>query len=131
MSEKELNAKQELFLEYLFNDAECMGNTVRAAEKAGYENSYHAALVRSLADEIITRSNQYLALNAPKAVRKLVDAMDEDKSIPGAELRLKAVEAVLDRIGISKKQQVELSSNDSTPIFFIPAKQQLVLPEEE
>jgi hypothetical protein len=58
--------------------------------------------------------------------------MDEDKSIPGAEIRIKAVEGVLDRIGIAKKQQMELTSaEDSSPIFFIPAKVQQVLPTEE
>lgn len=129
--DKELNTQQELFLEYLFHDDECMGNTRKAAEKAGYEYNYCNVLVKNLSEEIVSRSQQYLASNAPKAVRKLVDAMDEDKSIPGADIRLKAVEGLLDRVGLSKKQQVELSGNKEQPIFFIPAKSDLVMPEEE
>lgn len=128
---KELTAKQELFLEYLFNDPECSLNTYLAAQKAGYNKVDHAKLVRSLKDEILERSVEQLALNAPKAVSRLIDAMDEDKSIPGAEIRLKAVEGVLDRIGIAKKQQMEVTSSEETsPIFFIPAKMQVVEEKE-
>lgn len=120
---RELTAKQELFLEYLFHDPECAYNTRLACEKAGYSSPEHAPLVRNLKDEILERSAEQLALQAPKAVSRLVNAMDEDKSIPGAELRLKAVEGVLDRVGISKKQQMELTTSEETsPIFFIPAK---------
>ena len=126
---KELTAKQELFLEYLFNDPECGFNTFIACQKAGYNKVDHAQTVRALKDEILQRSTEQLAINAPKAVSKLINAMDEDKSIPGAELRLKAVEGVLDRIGIAKKQQMEVSTSEETsPIFFIPAK---VAPVEE
>lgn len=120
---KELTAKQELFLEYLFNDPECEFNTMLACKRAGYESVEHSRVVRTLSEEIVKRSTEKLALTAPKAVSRLINAMDEDKSIPGAELRLKAVEGVLDRIGIAKKQQVEVSSSEElSPIFFIPAK---------
>jgi hypothetical protein len=128
--DKELNAQQELFLEYLFHDAECMGSTMLACEKAGYERTYHHTLVKSLSEEIVSRSTQYLALHTPRAVCKLVGAMDEDKSVPGADIRLKAVESLLDRVGVSKRQQIEMSSSDDKPIFFIPAKAELHIPEE-
>lgn len=128
---KELTAKQELFLEYLFNDPECFQNTLSAAKKAGYETVSHSTLVRALKDEIISRSADQLALQAPKAVSKLIDSMDEDGSVPRGDIRLKAIESVLDRIGIAKKQQVEVTSNDSTPIFFIPAKSAAVVQTEE
>lgn len=131
MARKELTAQNELFLDYLFHDEECLGSTLRACDKAGYARSYHPVLVRELSEEILTRAQQYLASNAPKAVRKLVDAMDEDKSVPGADIRLKAVEGVLDRVGLNRKQQVELSGNEDQPIFFIPAKAPLVMPTEE
>lgn len=120
---RELTAKQELFLEYLFNDPDCGSSTLLAANKAGYDTKDHSKLVRNLRDEIIKEANAKLAMSAPKAISKLVDMMDEDKSIPGSEIRIKAVESVLDRIGIAKKQQMEVSSSDAvSPIFFIPAK---------
>jgi hypothetical protein len=94
-----------------------------AAQKAGYTTGEHSKVVRALKDEILERSTEQLALNAPKAVSRLINSMDEDKSVPGAEIRLKAVEGVLDRVGIAKKQQMEVTSSEETsPIFFIPAK---------
>lgn len=119
---RELTEQQELFLEYLFNDPECANDTMKACEKAGYIRQSHANLVRTLKDEIVKRAEEELARNAPKAVSGLIKAMNEDGSVPRGDIRLKAVESVLDRIGVAKKQQMEVSSNDSTPIFFIPAK---------
>lgn len=119
---RELTAQQELFLEYLFNDSSCATDTMMAAEKAGYTRQSHANLVRSLKDEIVKRAEEQLALQAPKAVARLIQSMDEDGSTPRGDIRLKAVESVLDRIGVAKKQQMEVSTSDATPIFFIPAK---------
>lgn len=124
MSEAELNPKKELFLEYLFNDAECMGNTLQAAKAAGYSSVEHAPLVRSLKDEIVKRTQEMIAFSAPKAALKLVSMLDEDGSTPKGELRLKAAESVLDRIGVSKKTEMDINVEASSPLFFIPAKKE-------
>ena len=117
-------AQQELFLEYLFNDKECMRDSKKAAVKAGYEMTSHATLVRSLSGEILERSREELTTASVKAVGKVVDSMDADGSTPKGELRLKAAESVLDRVGISKKQEMEVTlEGGSSPLFFIPAKE--------
>ncbi len=118
-----IGPKKELFLEYLFNDAECMGSTRLAADAAGYDSTDHSKLVRELKDEILKRTQEKLVLKAPKAAGQLIDMMEEDGSIPKADLRLKAVESLLDRVGVSKKQEMVVSGSDTTPLFFIPAKQ--------
>jgi hypothetical protein len=128
---KELTPQQDLFLEYLFNDPECMRDTKKACVAAGYDLSYHHVLVKRLQDEIMERANQELALAAPQAVSKLLDAMDEDGSIPKAEVRLKAVESVLDRIGLAKKQQVEVTSESAIPLFILPEKKEVVINDVE
>lgn len=121
----DLNPKKELFLEYLFNDAECMGSTRLAADAAGYDSTDHSKIVRELKDEILKRTQERLVLKAPKAAGQLIDMMEEDGSIPKADIRLKAVESLLDRVGVSKKQEMVISGNDTTPLFFIPAKQEI------
>ena len=118
----ELSPKQELFLEYLFNDPECRGDTKLAAERAGYERTGHYQLVKSLKSEILERTQMQMAMKAPTAASKLIDMMDEDGSVPKSDIRLKAIENVLDRIGISKKQEMEVTSTNDSPLFFIPAK---------
>ena len=120
----DLSPKKELFLEYLFNDAECMGNTKLAADAAGYGATDHSRLVRQVKDEILKRTQEILILRAPKAAGQLIDMMDEDGSIPKADIRLKAVESLLDRVGVSKKQEMVISGSDTTPIFMISAKQE-------
>lgn len=128
---RELTAQQELFLEYLFNDPECMRDTKKACEAAGYEWTYHHSLVSSLQDEILDRTNKELAMATPKAVAKLISAMDEDGSTPKAAERLRAVESVLDRVGIAKKQQMEVTSDNAMPIFILPEKRPVCLSDGE
>lgn len=124
---KDLTAQQELFLDYLFNDPDCMRDTKRACEAAGYELSYHNKLVSTLQDEILERTNKILAMAGPKAVYKLIDAMDEDGTIPKAAERLRAVESVLDRIGLSKKQEIAVTSESAIPMFILPEKKPIDL----
>lgn len=122
-----LTAQQELFLDYLFNDPDCDRDTKKALHAAGYDITYHGPLVRKLRDEIMERANQELAMAAPKAVSRLINAMDEDGKIGKAAERLKAVESVLDRIGLAKKQQVEVTSVSAIPLFILPEKKEVVI----
>jgi hypothetical protein len=124
---RELTDKQALFLEYyLENPNDPRG----AATKAGYsDNSVKMVnkLIATLHDEILLRSAKRLAMATPKAVNKLIDAMDEDGTIPKGDIRLKAIESVLDRAGLTKKQDVTLTLGVSdnlanSPLFFIPSK---------
>lgn len=128
MSSEELTGKQELFLEYLFNDPDCQRDTLKATVAAGYSPEQHRRLVRDLKDEILKRTNEELALNAPRAAKGLLDAMQEDGSIPKGDIRLKAVESVLDRVGMSKKQEMNVNlENNASPLFIIPEKKPVVL----
>ena len=123
MANHTTSAQRELFLEYLFNDPECQNNSLLAARKAGYSDKSHSSLVRDAKTQILVHAEEQLAKAAPKAVTKLIGMMDEDGSIPKAETRLKAIESVLDRIGVARKQEIEIKTDkDSMPIFMIPAK---------
>jgi len=125
-----LNAKQELFLEYLFEDEACAGSTRMAAIKAGYTPDQHGAIARRLREEILKRTEEALVMNAPKAVRGLTRLMDEDGTTPKSEIRLKAVTDVLDRVGVAKKQDIGVTVTADSPLFFIPAKAQVSVPTE-
>jgi len=69
-----------------------------------------------------------LAMAAPKAVRTMVDGMDEDGSVPKGDVRLKAAGDLMDRIGASKKVTAELEIKAETPIILMPAKDMPVTP---
>lgn len=127
MKDNTLTAQHELFLDYLFNDPECERNTILACEAAGYNRDYHRTLINRLQDDIISRTNTELAMAAPLAVGKLIGAMSEDGKTLKAELRFKAVESVMDRIGLAKKQQVEVTSESAIPLFILPEKKEVIL----
>mgnify|MGYP006325614769 CR=1 FL=1 len=74
---KTLNTpQQDAFLNALF-DNDVKGDIRKAMKKAGYsDTTATSVVVNSLKDQIISKSQEYLALNAGKAVMGLVGVLD-------------------------------------------------------
>ena len=116
---KELTDKQAAFLEALLGEAR--GNIRAAMDMAGYaKNTKTTEVVGPLKEEITDRAGMMLAMNAPKAAFGIVDVLD-DPSAMGARNAISAAREVLDRTGLVKKEQVEVSGN-SGGIFILPPK---------
>ena len=131
--EKSLTDTQEKFLDALFGEAR--GNPKRAGELAGYsEHSYPKAL-RSLKSEIVARAENYLATHSAKAATKMVDMLDEDGTTPHASIRMEAAKQILDRIGIVKKDQIDINMKAMHGLFILPPKEEpkesIVTPVED
>ena len=124
---KELTVKQKTFLDSLI---ECGGNAKQAAAIAGYAEGSYTSVVKSLKKEILDISEGILAQNAPKAALKLVNIMDSDQPKPQASIRLQAARTLLDRVGISKTDKLNLNVEGSNGIFILPAKQETVIEGE-
>tara|TARA_R100000008_G_C3508689_1_gene127636 strand:+ start:106 stop:504 length:399 start_codon:yes stop_codon:yes gene_type:complete len=124
---KELTVKQKTFLDNL---VDCGGNAKQAAELAGYAEGSYTSVVKSLKKEILDLAEGILAQNAPKAAMKLVDIMESDQPIPQANIRLQAAQTLLDRIGLSKTDKLNLNVEGSNGIFILPAKQETVIEGE-
>tara|TARA_A100000172_G_scaffold67929_1_gene47668 strand:- start:24 stop:422 length:399 start_codon:yes stop_codon:yes gene_type:complete len=124
---KELTVKQKTFLDNLIN---CGGNAKEAAELAGYAEGSYTSVVKSLKKEILDISEGILAQNAPKAAMKLVNIMDSDEPIPQANIRLQAVQTLLDRVGLSKTDKLNLNVEGSNGIFILPAKSETIIEGE-
>ena len=117
--DKELTEKQAAFLEALLGEAR--GNIRAAMDMAGYaKNTKTTEVVGPLKEEITERAGMMLAMNAPKAAFGIVDVLD-DPSAMGARNAISAAREVLDRTGLVKKEQVEVSGN-SGGIFILPPK---------
>ena len=93
---QELSTQQKTFIDFLFGEAE--GNTKKAGELAGYAASSYPKVVKALKDEIMERAEYSLALHSAKAVKGLVDALDEDGKTPGVNIRMEAAKHILDRV---------------------------------
>ena len=115
---KTLTEKQQKFLDCLIDTN---GNPKEAAELAGYTGN-HYQVVRALKDEIIDLATDVLAHSAPEAAFKLVDIMQTDRPIPQISNKLQAAQSILDRVGVTKKERLEVNHNNTGGVFILPAK---------
>jgi coenzyme F420-reducing hydrogenase delta subunit len=116
----ELSDQQKKFLTVLFGEAQ--GNAKQAAEIAGYSELYYPELVKNLKEEIINRAEEILAAHSPKAALGMINALDEDGSTPGVNIRMEAAKQILDRVGVSKKERIDMNIKQATGIFILPPK---------
>jgi len=123
--EKSLTNTQEKFLNALFGEAQ--GDPKKAGELAGYSSHSYPKVLRNLKQEIVSRAENYLAVHSARAATKMVNMLDEDGTTPHANIRLEAAKQILDRIGIVKKDQLDINMKAVHGIFILPAKE---TPEE-
>ena len=127
-TKRELTPKQESFLEHLI---ECQGDAKKAAELAGYKSHYHH-VVKTLKSEILELTQEILANSAPKAAFKLVEIMESKKPIVQAANKLTAAQTLLDRVGVSRVDKVDINHNmASGGIFLMPDKAPVVIDAED
>ena len=124
---KTLTEKQQKFLDCL---VEHNGNAKLAAEKAGYSGN-HYQVVKSLKNEILDLTTDILANSAPEAAVRLVDIMRTDKPIPQISNKLQAAQTILDRVGVTKQERVEVNHKTSGGVFILPAKKEPITIEAE
>jgi len=117
----ELTEKQKVFLSALFGEAN--GEPRAAAEIAGYAPTSYPKVVQGLKDQIIERAETVLAAHSPKAALSIANAIDDDGSIPGASIRMEAAKQILDRVGLVKREKLDINAKVAHGIFILPAKE--------
>ena len=115
---RELTDKQQLFLDSLI---ETEGDPKKAAAIAGYSGGHYQVL-KALKNEVLELTKDVLAHNAPKAAFKLLEIMESDKPIPQANNKLAAAQSLLDRVGVSKSEKLDINHQVSAGIFLMPDK---------
>ena len=127
-TKRELTDKQKSFLEHL---VDTNGDAKKAAELAGYSSHYHH-VVKTLKSEILELTQEILANSAPKAAFKLVEIMESKKPIVQAANKLTAAQTLLDRVGVSRVDKVDVNHNmTSGGIFLMPDKAPVVIDAED
>jgi len=117
----QLTEKQKIFLSALFGEAN--GEPRAAAEIAGYAPTSYPKVVHGLKDQILERAETVLAAHSPKAALSIANAIDDDGSIPGASIRMEAAKQVLDRVGLVKREKLDINAKVAHGIFILPAKE--------
>jgi len=124
---KKLTEKQENFLSNLI---ETKGNLKLSAELAGYSGN-HYQVIQSLKNEIVDLASDVLAREAPTAAFKLIEVLQSDKPLPQANIKLQAAQTILDRVGIGKKERLDVNHNIGGGIFILPEKNTIDIVAEE
>ena len=106
-TKRNLTEKQETFLE---NVVETRGDLKLAAELAGYSGN-HYQIIQSLRQEIVDLASDVLAREAPSAAFKLIELMSTENTVPQANVKVQAAQTILDRVGITKKERLDVNHN--------------------
>lgn len=125
--DRQLTKKQENFLNNLI---ETKGDLKLSAELAGYSGN-HYQVIQSLKKEIVDLATNVLAREAPRAAFKLVEVMSSTDAIPQANIKLQAAQTILDRVGVSKTERIDVNHNVSGGIFILPEKETINLNVED
>lgn len=119
-----LTEKQEAFLTVLFENG---GNLPAAAEAAGYSKGSVAWLKDRLADEIVERTRTMLAGQSLKAANKLVSLVDSQEIERADELRMRAAEAILNRVGLGKQETMNHNVQAVHGVVLLPPKKEVII----
>ena len=117
--EREITPKEEQFLTNLFENG---GNITDAAVKAGYSKGSTTWLRNNLADEIIRRTQNVLSMNAYKAASRLVTTIDNPVPERGDDLRYRAAESLLNRVGLGKQETTNVNVQAIHGVVLLPPK---------
>lgn len=116
---RQLTEKQEKFLEVLFEEAG--GDVVRAKVLAGYsENVSTTEIIKGIKEEIMERTQLYMARNAPRAALSLVSGMIDPTEL-GLRDKLSAAKDLLDRVGLVKTEKVQVEASNG--LMILPPKE--------
>ena len=115
---RDLTDKQQKFLDCLI---ETKGDLKLSAELAGYAGN-HYQVIRSLKHEIVELASDVLAWEAPSAAFKLVEMMGSSTAVPQANVKLQAAQTILDRVGVTKKEKLDVNHTVTNSVFILPEK---------
>lgn len=114
---RNLTDQQKLFLEVLFDQAG--GDVVKAKRLAGYSETYPtSAVLKTLEDEIIAATKLFLSRSGPKAAIAISGVIDDPTQL-GVKEKIMAAKDILDRIGVSKTEKIDISGHG---IVLLPSK---------
>ena len=125
--ERNLTENQQQFLNHL---VETGGDFKKSAELAGYSGNHYQVL-RSLREEVVDLASDVLAREAPTAAFKIIEVMKSDKPVPQANNKLQAAQTILDRVGVSKTDRLEVNHHAAGGIFILPEKKAINIPEAD
>jgi|TARA_R100001463_G_scaffold19898_3_gene48778 hypothetical protein len=117
---RQYTENQVKFLDVLFDEA---GGDVATAKKlAGYaDGTSTTVVVKSLKEEILEATQQYMARNAPKAAVAMAGALLDPTEL-GLRDKMSAAKELLDRTGLVKTEKLQVEASGG--VMLMPPKKQ-------
>jgi hypothetical protein len=117
---RQYTENQVKFLDVLFDEA---GGDVATAKKlAGYaDGTSTTVVVKSLKEEILEATQQYMARNAPKAAVAMAGALLDPTEL-GLRDKMSAAKELLDRTGLIKTEKIQVEASGG--VMLMPPKKQ-------
>tara|TARA_A100001011_G_C13933141_1_gene684026 strand:+ start:158 stop:532 length:375 start_codon:yes stop_codon:yes gene_type:complete len=117
---RQYTENQVKFLDVLFDEA---GGDVATAKKlAGYaDGTSTTVVVKSLKEEILDATQQYMARNAPKAAVAMASALIDPTEL-GLRDKMSAAKELLDRTGLIKTEKIQVEASGG--VMLMPPKKQ-------
>ena len=128
-NKRKLTEQQQTFLSVLATSAK--GGINKALNIAGYKETSYYNVINSLKDEIVDVATKILAKSAPQASQKLVEILNSDDPIPQVNAKLQAAQTLLDRVGVAKRDKLDVTHTATSGIFLLPEKKTLIDGEAE
>ena len=128
-NKRKLTEQQQTFLSVLATSAK--GDINKALNIAGYKETSYYNVINSLKDEIVDVATKILAKSAPQASQKLVEILSSDDPIPQVNAKLQAAQTLLDRVGVAKRDKLDVTHTATSGIFLLPEKKTLIDGEAE
>ena len=128
-NKRKLTEQQQTFLSTLATSAK--GDINKALNIAGYKETSYYNVINSLKEEIVDVATKILAKSAPQASQKLVEILNSDDPIPQVNAKLLASQTLLDRVGVSKRDKLDVTHTATSGIFLLPEKKTLIDGEAE
>ena len=128
-NKRKLTEQQQNFLSALAVQAK--GDINKALNMAGYKETSYYNVINSLKDEIVDVATKILAKSAPQASQKLVEILNSDDPIPQVNAKLQAAQTLLDRVGVAKRDKLDVTHTATSGIFLLPEKKTLIDGEAE
>lgn len=118
---RQYTENQIKFLDVLFDEA---GGDVATAKKlAGYaDGTSTTVVVKSLKEEILEATQQYMARNAPKAAVAMAGALLDPTEL-GLRDKMSAAKELLDRTGLIKTEKIQVEASGG--VMLMPPKKQI------
>ncbi len=123
-TKRKLTEQQQTFLSALAVQAK--GDINKALDIAGYKETSYYNVINNLKEEIVDVATKILAKSAPQASQKLVEILNSDDPIPQVNAKLQAAQTLLDRVGVAKRDKIDVMHTASGGIFLIPEKEKLI-----